>query len=114
MSGGDWKEMYGAAVDGDLELLGYHLRAGVDANYQHPEFMSTPLVASLLAGQGEAAALLLRHGADRQLLSESDGMTPLQAARHSGRAELIRLIDPEAANESAQARAPFWRRWLSV
>lgn len=112
MSGGDWKEMFGAAVDGDIELLRYHLRSGVDPNYQHPEFMSTPLVASILAGQQEAAALLLDYGADRQLLSETDGMTPLQAARHRGSAELLRLIDPQA--ELVLPQAGFWRRWLQA
>ena len=112
MSGGDWKEMFAAAVDGDIELLRYHLRSGVDPNYQHPEFMSTPLVASILAGQQEAAALLLDYGADRQLLSETDGMTPLQAARHRGSAELLRLIDPQA--ELVPPQAGFLRRWLAA
>ena len=113
MSGGDWKEMFGAAVDGDIELLRYHLSSGVDPNYQHPEFMSTPLVAALLAGQGEAAALLVEHGADRGLLSETDGMTPLQAARHSGRVELVRLIDPLAELKPPRPQG-FWQRWFGA
>jgi len=81
MSGGNWKEMFTAACDGDLELLEYHVKAGADINYAHPEFLATPLVACILAGQAEAALYLLEQGANPHLLSEFDGLTPIQAAR---------------------------------
>lgn len=93
MSSGDWKEMFDAAVAGDLGLLRYHLTAKVDPNYQHPEYMCTPLVACILAGQHDAAALLLQSGADPQLRSEGEAMTPLEAAHHRRDPALIRLID---------------------
>lgn len=80
MEGGNWKEMFQAACDGDRELVEFHLRTGVDVNYAHPEFMSTPLVACILAGQSDMALLLLDHGADPTLHSLFDGMTPLEAA----------------------------------
>lgn len=83
-AGGNWKELFNAACEGDLELLRYHVRAGVDLNYAHPEFLSTPLVACILAGQTEAALILLEHGADPGLHSEFDGLTPMQAARKMG------------------------------
>lgn len=83
-AGGNWKELFNAACEGDLDLLRYHVRAGVDLNYAHPEFLSTPLVASILAGQAEAALILLEHGADPGLHSEFDGLTPMQAARQAG------------------------------
>jgi hypothetical protein len=44
MSGGDWKEMFNAGCEGNLELVKYHVQAGVDVNFAHPEFLSTPLV----------------------------------------------------------------------
>lgn len=94
MSSGDWKEMFNAAEAGDLELLRYHLAAKVDPNYQHPEYMCTPLVACILAGQYDATALLLQYGADPELRSEGEAMTPLQAACHRRDPALIRLIDP--------------------
>jgi len=94
MSSGDWKEMFSAAEAGDLEFLRYHLCAKVDPNYQHPEYMCTPLVACILAGQYDAAALLLQSGADPQLRSEGEAMTPLEAACHRRDPALIRLIDP--------------------
>jgi len=43
MSGGDWKAMFKAVQENDLELVRFYLRSGVDPNYQHPEFMALPL-----------------------------------------------------------------------
>lgn len=81
MSGGDWKEMYQAACEGDLALVEFHVLSGVDVNYAHPEFLSTPLVACIMARQREVALYLLDHGANPHLLSEFDGLTPIQAAQ---------------------------------
>jgi uncharacterized protein len=83
-SGGNWKELFQAACEGDMELLAYHVKAGVDVNYAHPEFLSTPLVACILEGQSAAALYLLAHGANPHLLSEFDGATPMQAATQMG------------------------------
>ena len=84
MSGGNWKEMFNAACEGDLDLLDYHVKTGADVNYAHPEFLATPLVASILSKQEPAALYLLDHGANPNLLSEFDGLTPIQAAREAG------------------------------
>lgn len=84
MSGGDWKELYKAAQDGDLALATYHIERGIDPDYVHPEFMSTPLVAAILAGHREVAQYLLDHGAAPDLESALDGLTPLEAAAEVG------------------------------
>ena len=88
MSGGDWKELFKAACEGHIELVRYHARNGVDLNYAHPEFLSTPLVACILERQEAVAGLLLDHGADPLLHSEFDNLTPVQAARQVGLPEL--------------------------
>ena len=111
MSAGDWKDLYAAALAGDLPLVRYHVAAGVNPNYQHPEIMCTPLVASLIAGHDEVAHYLLAHGADPHMRSEFDGLTPLQAARKHGRAEFVTLLRKLGAKET---REPFWWRWLPV
>ena len=80
MDGGNWKEMFNAACEGDLELVRYHVRNGVDVDYAHPEFLATPLVACALAGHEHVALYLLEAGANPHLHSEFDGLTPLQAA----------------------------------
>lgn len=113
MSGGHWKEMYNAACEGDLALVRWHVEAGVDVNYPHPEFLSTPLVASLLADQEAVALFLLDHGADPHQFSESDGLVPLAAARRAGlrRAE-ARLV---ALGATAPADKPPVRQgWLRL
>lgn len=108
MDGGNWKEMFNAAVAGDLELVEYHVKSGVDVNYAHPEFLSTPLVASILAKQEKVALYLLQVGANPNLPSEFDSSTPMQAARQSGlvrlEAELLSYgaspLPPEPAKKS--------------
>ncbi|MDP3249000.1 MAG: ankyrin repeat domain-containing protein [Polaromonas sp.] len=111
MSAGDWKNLYAAATEGDLAVVRYHINAGVNPNYQHPEIMCTPLVASLIQGHREIALYLLAHGADPHLLSEFDGLTPLQAARKHGRTEVVTLLLARGAREPRQ---PFWWRWLPI
>lgn len=111
MSAGDWKDLYQAALVGDLALVQYHIGEGVNPNYQHPEILCTPLVASLIHGHREIARYLLAHGADPSLVSEFDGLTPLQAARKHGREEFVELLCGLGAQEPRQ---PFWWRWLPV
>lgn len=125
MDGGNWKELFNAACAGDLALVRYHVHKGVDVNFAHPEFLSTPLVACLLAGQAQAAELLLAAGADPNLHSELDGLVPLQAARQAGlhalATQLIALgaVDvpgPAGLGTGLPAAAPAparrsWWRW---
>lgn len=84
MSGGNWKEMYLAAGRGDLELVAYHVQMGVDVDYVHPEFMSTALVASILGGHKEVAQYLVDNGASPDLVSDFDGITPVEATAQTG------------------------------
>jgi ankyrin repeat protein len=109
MSGGDWKELFRAACEGDIELLRYHVKNQVDVNYAHPEFLSTPLVACILVRQEAAANLLLDNGADPLLYSEFDGLTPVEAARQAGLARIEeRLRDMGAPDPADVRRAGGW------
>jgi uncharacterized protein len=90
MSSGDWKELYDAACSGDLELVRYHVGAGVDVNYVHPEYSATVLVAAILARHASVALFLLDHGADPQQHSALDGCSPIQAAEQ---VELRAVVD---------------------
>lgn len=109
MSAGDWKNLYQAAVEGNLSLVQHHITEGVDPNYQHPEILRTPLVASLIEGHLEIAQYLLEHGSDPSLVSELDNLSPLQAAKKHGHHEFAKLLRRLGAKEK---REPFWWRWL--
>ncbi|CAB9519565.1 ANK [Seminavis robusta] len=82
--GGNWKELVGAASKpggGDLTVVHYHLDRGIDPNYQHPEFMTTPLLEAIRAGNHEAAKVLLEHKpnqADPTLEGSWEGQTPME------------------------------------
>lgn len=110
MDGGNWKEMFNAACDGDLELVRYHVKRGVDVNYAHPEFPSTPLVACTLAGQESVAIYLLEAGANPHLHSEFDGLTPIQAARQAELPLLEAKLVQLGASPPAEVKAQ--RHWL--
>ncbi|MCC5854076.1 MAG: hypothetical protein JJU10_00145 [Idiomarina sp.] len=107
MSAGDWKDLYSAALNGDLARVQYHLNAGVNPNYQHPEIMSTPLVASIIAGHEQVTACLLAHGADPNLFSTMDNLTPLEAVeKYPCAASLSRLQEAGAK----QRKNTVWQR----
>ena len=116
MSGGNWKEMFNAACEGNLDLVAYHVNEGADVNYIHPEVLSTPLVACILEGRTEVALFLLDRGANPNRVSESDGCTPAQAARQMGLDAVERRLTqlgvtlaptPQVTKKSFWA---FWRR----
>jgi uncharacterized protein len=113
MSAGDWKEMFLAACAGDVELVRYHLDIGVDADYAHPEFQSTALVACILAGHEQVAHLLLDHGADPLLASPLEGQTPAQAARQAGLAGVEARLLAMGAPAQAPGSAPHREGWLA-
>ena len=83
MSGGDWKEMFAAACRGDVELVRAYVEAGVDVDYSHPDFQETALVAAILARHERVVQLLPDHGADPNLMSAADELTPLLAAQQA-------------------------------
>jgi ankyrin repeat protein len=109
VSGGNWKEMFDAAVAGDLGLVEYHVKSGVDINYAHPEFLSTPLVAAILARQEAVALYLLSAGANPNLPSEFDGVTPIQAARQVALANVEqKLVELGAKPLPPEPRKKNW------
>ena len=110
MSAGDWKELYLAAAEGNLELVRYHIENGVNPNYQHPEIQATPLVAAILSSHTEIALYLLSHGADANLVSFFDEMTPLQAARKMKNGAVLTLFQEQIPS----SRQNIIQRFFSI
>ena len=92
MSAGDWKAMFQAIQNDDIELVRYYLSSGVDPNHQHPEFMALPLVESIRSNHLEIARLLLENGADPTLGEFWGGKTPLALARSQKNKPAIALV----------------------
>lgn len=80
MSGGDWKEVYQAIETGNYDLVEYHVKNGINLNYQHPEILMTLLVTAIKLKKNKIALFLLENGADPELESYYDELSPLQAA----------------------------------
>jgi hypothetical protein len=47
--------MLSAFHENDLEQFNYNINEGIDPNYQHPEVMVTPLIASSVYERSEIA-----------------------------------------------------------
>lgn len=109
--------MFSAATEGNLDLVQYHVERGVDVDYVHPEILGTALVASILAQRESVALYLLESGADPNLVSEFEGLSPLRASRQSGsKAVEARLLDlgaEEAAVERGAPSLPDPEGWFS-
>jgi len=92
MSGGDWKAMFGAIQDNDLELVKFYLKAGIDPNYQHPEFMALPIAESIRYKRIAITKLLLTHGADPSIKEMESGKTALELATDLNDQQAINLF----------------------
>lgn len=93
MSGGNWKEMLIATENGDIELVKYHLRMGIDPNYQHPEFLTTPLVEALKNGHLDVAKTLLENGANPLIKEIMSKKSPMSIAQEQKNLTAIRLLN---------------------
>ncbi len=92
MSGGDWKAMFKAIQDGDLNLVDYYLQVGINPDYQHPEYMASPLIESIRYNHLQITELLLEKGADPSIKEGFDGETPMAVAKKEKNQEAIQLL----------------------
>ena len=93
MSGGNWKDMFKGVQDGDFELVSFHLRMGVDPNYQHPEFMASALVESIRFNHLNISKLLLDNGADPKVKEVLEGDTAYSVAEEKNNSQAIELLN---------------------
>ncbi len=91
-SAGDWKALTEAAKDGHLSTVRMYANSGVDLNYQHPEYMTTPLIEAARGGFVDIVTLLLEHGADPAIKSQFDGKTALEEAEEQGHTKVIQIL----------------------
>jgi len=106
--GGDWKDMLSAIQEGRLALVKYHIENGINPNYQHPEFLTTPLIESIVCNHIEITRYLLENGADPDLRIGLSTDSPLSVARSTKNKAMIQLIKAHLPRTSFS----FFRRWM--
>lgn len=82
--GGDWKDMFFGVQTNDFDLVRYHIRMGVDLNYQHPEFLTSALIESIRFQHLDMMKYLLENGAKPALKEADSNKTPLEIAQLLG------------------------------
>ena len=92
MAAGDWKDMLSAIHEGNIDLVKYHINNGVNPNYQHPEFLTTPLIESIASEKYEIAKFLLENGADPGLKAGFSTDSPISVAKKTKNKEIIQLL----------------------
>ncbi|HMP29003.1 MAG TPA: ankyrin repeat domain-containing protein [Saprospiraceae bacterium] len=90
--GGDWKDLIKGIQQNDILLVKYHLKNGTDINYQHPEYMTSPLIEAIKYGNKEMIITLLEHGASAEIKEMFTNKSPLKVAIEYKNKEIIALI----------------------
>ncbi len=93
MSGGDWKQLFKGVETGDIELVKFYIRLGININYQHPEYMTSPLIESVRLGHLEIAKLLLENGAEPHQREGFGTKTAFTIAKEEGHQAMIELLE---------------------
>jgi ankyrin repeat protein len=98
-----WSALHFAAFSGDVATAHALLDAGapLDARARN-HIQNTPLLAALLAGQADTAALLMERGADT-LVRQEAGVAAIHEVALSGRRDLVDLLLAHGADINARA-----------
>ena len=91
--GGDWKDFFRAIQLNDIELVKYHIRTGINPNYQHPEYMTAPLMECIRFGHLEIAEYLLENGADANALEHNSTTTAMSIAKMLDKQDAVKLLE---------------------
>ncbi len=94
-------DIWTAAAKGNTGAIQQHLSTGTDVNARGPVNRGTPLIAAAAYGQTEAAALLMKNGAELEA-KNNDGATALLAAAFLCHAETVKLLLENGANVNAR------------
>lgn len=93
MSHGNWKDLFAGVEKNDLELVKYHIKTGVDVNYQHPEFLTSPLIESIRLNHIEMMILLLENGASPDIKEVYSNKTAVSIAEEVGNDEVLKILN---------------------
>lgn len=105
--------LFGAAREGNSELLGGYLAAGAPATLTNASGDSLVMLAAY-HGHAATVRLILTHGGDANMPNDR-GQTPLAGAVFKGYTDVARELlaagaDPDAGTPSARAAAEMFAR----
>jgi uncharacterized protein len=103
-TGGDWKDMFSGVERNDPTLVKYYINEGIDLNFQHPEYLTSPLIESVRLGHLEITRLLIDHGADPRLVEVYSNKSPLEVAYEVRNLKAVALLEGYYSWS--------WRRWV--
>ena len=91
--GGDWKDFFRAIQLNDTELVKYHIRTGINPNYQHPEFMTAPLMECIRFGHLDIARYLLENGTNPNDFEHNSTTTAMSIAKMLDNQDAVKLLE---------------------
>lgn len=83
--------IHAAVLEGNLEVVQQHIKAGTDINEIEPMSGSTPIISAATFDKIDIAKALIDAGADLTI-SNNDGTTPLHSAAFFCRVEILQLL----------------------
>jgi ankyrin repeat protein len=92
MSHGNWKDMFKAFEENDFELLEFYIRQGIDVNYQHPEYMTNPLIESIRHNNIEMMVFLLEHDASPHVVEVYANKSALTIATELNNKQAVKIL----------------------
>ncbi len=90
-------DIWKAAWTGNLEVVNQQLATGTDVNAKAPSVGVTPLMAAAIAGQDDAARLLIGKGAKTDI-KNNEGSTALHMAAFFGHIEIVKALTAKGAD----------------
>jgi len=92
-----------AALQGNIDAVRQHIRAGSDLN-KKDAYGSSPLIIAVTFGKTEVAKALIEAGADMKI-KNNEGSTPLHIAAFFCRTEIVRALLDNGADKNAKNNA---------
>jgi fucose 4-O-acetylase-like acetyltransferase len=88
-----------AAIQGNVEAIRKHIKAGADLDIREPSGGSSPLITAAVFGQTEIAILLIEAGANVNF-KNNEGSTPLHTAAFFGHVKIVEILLDHGADKS--------------
>ena len=93
-----------AVIEGDLETIRQHIKAGSDLNKIEPSAGSSPLITAATFGKIDIATVLIEAGADVNFKND-EGSTPLHTAAFFCRPDIVEALLKNGADKSIKSNA---------